>query len=70
MSGVALVGYSGSLVKEAVKQDIVNILARALDLSPDHTKGYHTAAEDPEVTKVLVGTYHCINLLILLISIP
>ncbi|KAF9036574.1 hypothetical protein BJ165DRAFT_1504429 [Panaeolus papilionaceus] len=57
MSGVALVGYSGSLVKEAVKQDIVNILARALDISPDHTKGYHTAAEDPEVTKVLVGIF-------------
>ena len=29
MSGVALVGYSGSLIKDAIKESIVNNLARA-----------------------------------------
>jgi len=54
MSGVALVGYSGSLVKEAVKETIVDNLARALGLHHDpHTK----AIEEPEVTKVLIGQF-------------
>lgn len=44
MSGVALVGYSGSLIKDSIKESIVNNLARALGLR-----------EEPEVTKVLVG---------------
>lgn len=54
MSGVALVGYSGSLIKDAVKESIVEHLARALDLKHDPSK---KAIEDPEVTKVLVGTF-------------
>ncbi|KJA20221.1 hypothetical protein HYPSUDRAFT_88831 [Hypholoma sublateritium FD-334 SS-4] len=46
MSGVALVGYSGSLLKDAIKEAIVDNLARALGLR-----------EEPEVTKVLVGIF-------------
>ncbi|KAF9566265.1 hypothetical protein CPC08DRAFT_682585 [Agrocybe pediades] len=54
MSGVALVGYSGSLVKEAVKETVVHNLARALGLQHDpNTK----AIEEPEVTKVLIGIF-------------
>jgi len=48
MSGVALVGYSGSLIKDTVKESIVHNLARALGLD---------ATEEPEVTKVLVGIF-------------
>ncbi len=44
MSGVALVGYSGSLIKDAIKESLVNNLARALGLR-----------EEPEVTKVPCG---------------
>ena len=52
MSGVALVGYSGSLIKDAVKEAVVHHLARALNLQHDPSK---KAIEEPEVTKVLVG---------------
>jgi len=54
MSGVALVGYSGSLIKDSVKEAVVHHLARALDLRYDSGK---KAIEEPEVTKVLVGKY-------------
>ena len=54
MSGVALVGYSGSLIKDSIKESVVHNLARALGLHHDpHVK----ATEEPEVTKVLVGTF-------------
>ncbi|KAF8968359.1 hypothetical protein BDZ97DRAFT_1800148 [Flammula alnicola] len=54
MSGVALVGYSGSLIKDAIKQSVVHNLGRALGLHHDpHT----LATEEPEVTKVLVGIF-------------
>lgn len=52
MSGVGLVGYSGSLIKDAVKETIVEHLARAFDLQRDPTV---KAIEDPAVTQVLVG---------------
>jgi len=52
MSGVALVGYSGSLIKDAVKEAVVHHLARALNLPHDPSK---KAIEEPEVTRVLVG---------------
>jgi len=73
MSGVALVGYSGSLVKDAVKEAVVHHLARALGLHHDASK---KAIEEPEVTKVLVGEctsptsppiligYHNVNVLL------
>jgi hypothetical protein len=48
MSGVGLVGYSGSLIKESVKESVIHNLARALGMD---------AAEEPEVTKVLVGIF-------------
>ena len=60
MFGVALVGYSGSLIKDAVKEAVVQHLARALDLQHDPSK---KAIEDPEVTKVLVGEYQRITIL-------
>ncbi|KAH9484048.1 Solute carrier family 35 member F6 [Psilocybe cubensis] len=54
MAGVGLVGWSGSLIKDAVKESIVHNLARALNLYHDpHTK----AIEDPQVTSVLVGIF-------------
>jgi len=52
MSGVALVGFSGSLIKDAVKEVVVHHLARALNLHHDSSQ---KAIEEPEVTKVLVG---------------
>lgn len=54
MFGVALVGYSGSLIKDAVKEAVVDHLARALNLPHDPSK---KAIEEPEVTKVLVGIF-------------
>jgi len=54
MFGVGLVGYSGSLIKNAVKEVVVDHLARALNLQYDPSK---KAIEDPEVTKVLVGIF-------------
>lgn len=54
MFGVGMVGYSGSLIKDSVKEAVVHHLARALDLQYDSRK---KAIEEPEVTKVLVGKY-------------
>ncbi|CDO70723.1 hypothetical protein BN946_scf184798.g38 [Trametes cinnabarina] len=48
MAGVSLVGLSGSLVKDAVKESALNLLD---ELPPaEHV-------EEPEVTKVLVGVF-------------
>ena len=46
MAGVSLVGFSGSMVKDAVKEPSLNALE---DLPPPEP------VEEPEVTKVLVG---------------
>lgn len=54
ISGVALVGYSGSLIKDAVKEAVVHHVARTLNLEHDPSK---KAIEDPEVTKVLIGEF-------------
>lgn len=54
MSGVALVGYSGSLIKDTIKESVVHNLARALGL---HHGPPQTMTEEPEVTKVLVGEF-------------
>ncbi|KAI9064238.1 hypothetical protein FKP32DRAFT_1570517 [Trametes sanguinea] len=48
MAGVSLVGLSGSMVKDAVKESAVNMLD---DLPPAEP------IEEPEVTKVLVGVF-------------
>lgn len=47
MAGVSLVGYSGSLIKDAVKEPAV----LHDDLPPPQP------IEEPEITKVLVGPY-------------
>ncbi|KAL7283239.1 hypothetical protein ACG7TL_002666 [Trametes sanguinea] len=48
MAGVSLVGLSGSLVKDAVKESAVNMLDELPPAEP---------VEEPEVTKVLVGVF-------------
>ena len=48
MAGVSLVGLSGSMVKDAVKEPSLNSFD---DLPPPEP------IEEPEVTKVLVGEY-------------
>lgn len=47
MIGVTLVGYSGSLIKDAVKELALVLTGRA-DLSP---------TEEPELGKVLIGQF-------------
>ncbi|KAH9854018.1 hypothetical protein C2E23DRAFT_914158 [Lenzites betulinus] len=48
MAGVSLVGLSGSLVKDAVKEPAVNMFDELPTTEP---------VEEPEVTKVLVGVF-------------
>ena len=48
MAGVSLVGLSGSLVKNAVKESSIGTFEEAPSTEP---------AEEPEVTKVLVGEF-------------
>jgi drug/metabolite transporter (DMT)-like permease len=52
MAGVALVGYSGSLIKGAI-EEITPLLARALG---NHSL-IHSSAEEPELSNVLVGVF-------------
>lgn len=52
MLGVSLVGYSGSLIKDAVK-DASMTLFRMVD---DGIPPPPVPIEDPEVTKVVVGS--------------
>ena len=52
MLGVSLVGYSGSLIKDAVK-DASMTLFRMVD---DGIPPPPVPTEDPEVTKVVVGS--------------
>lgn len=53
MSGVALVGFSGSLIKDTIKESGISSLVRLVraDLPPSEP------IEEPEVTKVLVGEF-------------
>ena len=55
MAGVALVGYSGSLIKDAVNA-ITVVLPRALSNHNDDSL-IHSSAEEPELGKVLVGKF-------------
>ncbi|KAH9901202.1 hypothetical protein C8Q73DRAFT_234430 [Cubamyces lactineus] len=48
MAGVSLVGLSGSMVKDAVKEPAVNVFDESSPAEP---------GEEPEVTKVLVGVF-------------
>ncbi|KAH9934935.1 uncharacterized protein B0H18DRAFT_927619 [Fomitopsis serialis] len=57
MAGVSLVGFSGSMIKDAVKEDagfagFVRAAARLLDDLPAPQP-----IEEPEITKVLVGVF-------------
>ncbi|PPQ77587.1 hypothetical protein CVT25_011379 [Psilocybe cyanescens] len=54
MTGVGLVGWSGSLIQDEVKESIVHNLARALNLYHDPQRN---AIEEPQVTGVLVGIF-------------
>ena len=55
ITGVALVGYSGSLIKDGV-QAITVLLARALGNHNDDSL-IHFSGEEPELGKVLVGKF-------------
>ena len=64
MIGISLVGYSGSLIKDAVKEDagLIGLLRSSthfLDELPPPEP-----SKEPEVTKVLVGPYSTIRSLI------
>ncbi|TFK42947.1 hypothetical protein BDQ12DRAFT_597283 [Crucibulum laeve] len=54
MSGVALVGFSGSLIKDSVKDSsILSSFAGSFRVAPPPP----APIEDPEITKVLVGVF-------------
>jgi hypothetical protein len=55
MAGVALVGYSGSLIKDAVEV-VKPLLARALG-----NDSLIYSAEEPELSRVLVGKLSCMS---------
>ncbi|KAF8162918.1 hypothetical protein B0H34DRAFT_693440 [Crassisporium funariophilum] len=57
MSGVALVGYSGSLIKNAIKEAVSPVLARALGLHHGDEHAATLTGEEDEVSKVLVGIF-------------
>ena len=56
MAGVALVGYSGSLIKDA--KAITVVLARELG-NHNGNSPIHSSAEEPELGKVLLGKFSC-----------
>jgi hypothetical protein len=55
MAGVGLVGFSGSLIKDTIKDTLLPSLS-----GPPATP--QTLTEEPEVTKVLVGEFSCRHL--------
>lgn len=59
MAGVSVVGFSGSMIKDAVKEDgfagLVRVGAQLLGDQPPQP------IEEPEITKVLVGPYPTIR---------
>jgi hypothetical protein len=61
MTGIALVGYSASLIQQAVEA-ITLLLARALGNHNDDSL-IHSSAEEPEFTHVLVGKFSCRHLM-------
>ena len=61
MAGVALVGYSGSLIKDTVEA-VTLLLARALGNHNDNSL-IHSSAEEPELGNVLVGKFSCRHLM-------
>jgi hypothetical protein len=60
MAGVSLVGFSGSLIKDAVKESVVDVLSRAMPaLAGNHLADLPPPVpiEKPEATKVLIGEF-------------
>jgi hypothetical protein len=59
MAGVSLVGLSGSLLKEAVREgsDVMTVLARTLADVPSGDMPTPEPIEKPAVTKVLLGVF-------------
>ena len=57
MAGVSLVGYSGSLTKDSVREETNNLLtiARAIAMGDDAPLTTPEPIEEPQVTKVLIG---------------
>ncbi|KAH9952193.1 hypothetical protein B0H21DRAFT_684191 [Amylocystis lapponica] len=55
MAGVSLVGFSGSMIKDAVKETNLTSTITAISLSEDVPSPQ--PVEEPEVTKVLVGVF-------------
>ncbi|KAK7693264.1 hypothetical protein QCA50_002831 [Cerrena zonata] len=55
MAGVSLVGYSGSLIKDTIREEsnIYSIITRAFSMGADAPE----PVEDPQVTKVLIGIF-------------
>ena len=58
MAGVSLVGYSGSLIKDTLHQ-VAPSLASFLDLTPGAS-----ANDEPEASKVVLGIYSSVYLII------
>lgn len=60
MAGVSLVGFSGSLIKDAVKETVGDLLSRALpELAGNRFADIPSPEpiEKPEATKVLIGKF-------------
>ncbi|KAI0818955.1 hypothetical protein BC629DRAFT_1278834 [Irpex lacteus] len=61
MFGVGLVGLSGSMIKDAVKDAAVHLLSSMTSSGePGSTVPSTPTAEEPEVTRVLLGKWHLI----------
>lgn len=57
MAGVSLVGYSGSLIKDPIREETNSLLtiARAFATRAEAPLPTPEPIEEPEVTKVLIG---------------
>lgn len=58
MTGVGLVGFSGSLVKEAIKEPSIESIRAVLERSPLLSPIKTLEEPQPQVTKVLIGMFH------------
>ncbi|CAL1704208.1 unnamed protein product [Somion occarium] len=60
MAGVSLVGYSGSLIKDPIREETNALLALSRALSDNHAAPsvpLPEPIEEPQVTKVLIGVF-------------
>ena len=56
MAGVALVGYSGSLIKDAVKEAVNSVILSRF-FSPDADLPPPQPIETPEATAAVIGVF-------------